>query len=57
MVLCPLVANGLFMKLSFNGIVNPFEARLVALDNKGLDYDETFAKVTSIRTVFSIACS
>ena len=51
------------MKLKYNGSLDRYKARLVALSNKqeyDLDYEETFtpiAKMTIVRTILAIASS
>jgi hypothetical protein len=51
------------IKLCFDGTLDRYKARLVALRNRqeyGVDYDETFApvaKMTTVHTVISIATS
>jgi len=51
------------VKLNFDGSLNRYKARLVALGNKqeyGIGYDETsapVAKMTTVRTILSIAAS
>ena len=51
------------LKLNFDGSLNRYKARLVALGNKQeyeIDYDETFVpvtKMTIVRMILSIAAS